>query len=114
MTEDKRLAAAIVALDFDTAIIPRGALRTTPTGAIEKSRTFDGLSKTNKFLFVWYTGQISYLKLYFILAGLSDTDALKLQSYVHLRPAVGIPKKPLLERVRAIHSDLFWHIPMIS
>ena len=43
ITEDKRLAAAIIALDLETSIAPRGAYRITPTGAIEQSRTFEGL-----------------------------------------------------------------------
>ena len=72
ITEDKRVAAAVVTLDEQTAIVPRGAYRTTPTGSVEASRTFEGLS---------------------------HQDALKQQSYLHLRHAVNLPKKPLLERV---------------
>ena len=42
ITEDRRLSAFIVALDYETAIVPRGDLRKTPTGTIEASRLFEG------------------------------------------------------------------------
>lgn len=73
ITEDKRLAAMIATLDHDTAIVPRGALRLTPTNAIEQSRTFEGLN--------------------FI-------EAQNLQSYFHLRVAESLPQKTLLERAK--------------
>ena len=87
ITEDKRLAAAIKLLDQETSIVPRGALRTTPTGAVEASRTFEGA------VLLPCGARLTQ-------AGLSEADSASLHNYLHLRPATTLPKKPLLERVR--------------
>ena len=50
ITEDKRLAAAVKTLDHETSIVPRGVLRTSATGAVEHSRTFEGQGRCMHFV----------------------------------------------------------------
>lgn len=90
ITEDKRLAAVILAIDHDTAIVPRGALRATPTGSVEASRTFEGLA---------HRLHSDVRRELIALAGLGENDAKKLQFYLHARAAANLAKKPLIERV---------------
>lgn len=66
LTEEKRLAALVVAIDTDAAVVPRGAYHKTPTGEIEINPSFEGLSAA---------------------------DAKKLKSYFHFRTPVVLPKK---------------------
>eukprot|EP00043_Microstomoeca_roanoka_P021484 m.255307 g.255307 ORF g.255307 m.255307 type:complete len:294 (+) comp19354_c0_seq1:366-1247(+) len=73
ITEEKRLAAAIQAIDFETRIVPRGALRKTPADKIEQCQSFSGLS---------------------------HQAAGKIESYMHFRPPVSLLKKSALERAR--------------
>jgi radial spoke head protein 9 len=43
VAEDMRLAAAVAAVTRECALVPRGALRKTPAGALEPVRSFAGL-----------------------------------------------------------------------
>ena len=69
--EEQRLAAVLKMIDDDTALLPRGAMLKTPTGAVAENRAFEGLS---------------------LEAG------RKAASFLHFREPVNLPKKSLLER----------------
>eukprot|EP01139_Manchomonas_bermudensis_P022357 Amastigsp_a689469_25.p1 type:complete len:322 gc:universal Amastigsp_a689469_25:1009-44(-) len=71
LTEEQRLAYTIDAIDFDTVAVPRGAYVKTATDAVVPNPAFEGLP----------------LAL-----------AQHLHSYLHLRPAVNLYTKTLLER----------------
>ncbi len=57
-TEDMRLAAAVAAVSRECMLVPRGALRKTPAGVLEASRTFAGLNSADAVLLA------NYLKLF--------------------------------------------------
>jgi len=69
--EEDRLASVIADINDDVFIVPRGAYVRTPTGAIYKNRSFEGLSLS---------------------------ESAKLYSYFHFREGVLINEKNLLER----------------
>ena len=77
ITEEKRLSAAIGAIDHETRVVPRGAYRKTPADQIEKCQTFGGLS---------------------------HQAAGKIESYMHFRQPVTLLKKSPLERARIDQS----------
>eukprot|EP00049_Salpingoeca_infusionum_P005722 m.96175 g.96175 ORF g.96175 m.96175 type:complete len:293 (+) comp13065_c0_seq1:387-1265(+) len=67
VTEEKRLAAAVMAINFETSPIPRGVLKKTSAGEIEHSHSFGGLS---------------------------TAAAAKLENYLHRRAPGSVPKSP--------------------
>lgn len=58
VTEDVRLAAAVAAVSRECTLVPRGALRKTPAGLLEPSRTFTGLATADGVVLA------NYLKLF--------------------------------------------------
>ncbi len=58
VTEDVRLAAAVAAVTRECALVPRGALRKTPAGALEPVRSFAGLDAADA------TVLANYLRLF--------------------------------------------------
>lgn len=120
LTEDVRLAAVIAAIDRDAAVVPRGAYCKTPAGVVQPSRAFAGElcgsvgglahlptpvstppkknheKKTpNKLSDI---PPLPPLPPHPRHQGLSQSDAGKLQQYMHFREPVNLPKKSLLEQ----------------
>ncbi|EGD80944.1 hypothetical protein PTSG_01527 [Salpingoeca rosetta] len=73
ITEEKRLAAAVAAIDKETRIVPRGAYRMTPSDVVERNHGFGGLS---------------------------HQAAGKIESYMHFRQPITLLSKSPLERAR--------------
>eukprot|EP01107_Rhizomastix_libera_P015199 TRINITY_DN5474_c0_g1_i1.p1 TRINITY_DN5474_c0_g1~~TRINITY_DN5474_c0_g1_i1.p1 ORF type:complete len:220 (-),score=54.65 TRINITY_DN5474_c0_g1_i1:50-709(-) len=71
ITEEKRLASQIAWMDSELSVVPRGAYYLTAEQLAKKNSNFEGLN---------------------------PTDSEKLSSFLHLRKAVLLEKKTLLER----------------
>jgi len=69
--EEDRLAAVIAEIDHDALIVPRGAFVKSPSQEVYDNRSFEGLSVS---------------------------EAAKLCNYAHLRPAVQLNDKSLLQK----------------
>ena len=71
MREEERLAATLWKIEQDAVIIPRGAYVLQPTGDVQRSRTFEGLTAT---------------------------ESGKLTNYFHFRPPIRLEQKSLVYR----------------
>ncbi|KAK3518177.1 hypothetical protein QTP70_033873 [Hemibagrus guttatus] len=70
VSEEKRLAVTVFAIDKEVAVVPRGAYIQSPHGIVQTNRSFEGLN---------------------------PTEAAKLNNYLHFTDPKNLKKKSILE-----------------